>query len=305
MKQETTIAFDKFVSFCEKGVEGLRQYGADVEVLHITDVILAGKVDGARKGNTEYQTTVNATLAAISAQAVVRQEVAGFITAVRDVLKQKLGSRYCKAWGEVGFLNATLGVPKSAEQLLSLVKSMELYFTAYPAAEVAVLNLTHQRASELHAAYLAAMAVVSAARVVQRNRKVTRDTAMAELRASRQLLYRELRTVLSSNDPRWLEFGFNVPGDVVTPAAPEDFVVTAGLPGHLAASWGRPVGADRYRLFAEVVGVDTKPVPVDTTTKASANLGGMTSGAHVKLYVVAANAAGESVPSAVVEMVVP
>lgn len=305
MKQVKINAFDDIVSFCEKGVTGLRQYGVDIQVAHITDVILQGKVDAARKGNGDYQTAINLKFAAQAALKEMRGQVVSFITLARDVLKPKLGSRYSKAWTEVGFLSPNLIVPQTKEKLLSMVKSIELYYIAHPEAEAAVLGLTHQHASDLHADYLAAMAAVDSARVTQRQHQVTRDAATAEMRAGRELLFRELRALLPATDPRWLDFGFNVPGDVVVPTAPEKFTVAPGVAGHLAPSWGKSVGADRYRIFAQVVGVDEKPAPVETTAKTSADLGGLTSGAHVKLYVIAANAAGESQPSATVEIVVP
>ena len=97
MKQEKTKSFAAFAAFCEEGVDGLHKYGADLEITRITDVIMNGKLDAARKGNSEYQTSIKATLALLKARNETREEAVAFITATRDVLQQKLGARYSKA----------------------------------------------------------------------------------------------------------------------------------------------------------------------------------------------------------------
>jgi hypothetical protein len=65
------------------------------------------------------------------------------------------------------------------------------------------------------------------------------------------------------------------------------------------------VYAERFNIWQQVVGVDAEPVKVETVTEILKGLSGLPTGAHVKFYLTAVNAAGESVPSEIVEVTVP
>jgi hypothetical protein len=89
------------------------------------------------------------------------------------VLKPTLGSRYTQAWDETGFIGS-LAVPATISGRTSLVKSLELYFTAHPSLEVASLGVTHQQAETLHEALSSAVSALNAAWSEQRDKKDAR-----------------------------------------------------------------------------------------------------------------------------------
>jgi hypothetical protein len=117
-------------------------------------------------------------------------------------------------------------------------------------------------------------------------------------------LYRELQQFLDDNDPRWLEFGFNVPADDSIPGVPEDLAVTPAATGHLLARWSAAPRAVRYHVFKQVQGVDQDFVFALTANDTTADMNTFTSGAHVKVRVTSVNDAGESAPTEAIEQVV-
>jgi hypothetical protein len=304
MKRNLSRAFGGITSVAAISLDGLHLLGPTLNVTFNTELVVGGDLDAMLKANNEYQAAKTARLTASDALSAADKQASSFIMVGRDLLKPKLGTRYSQAWNEVGFVNNTLSVPESVALRLALVKSMELYFSAHPEMEQ-VGTVTHVIAGELYDSLKAAVTAANVARTTMREKKKARDNAAKILSKRMRKLIGELKQVLDDDDDRWLEFGFNVPSDLSVPEAPEDLAVVPGIPGHLMASWGKPTGATRFRIFRQIVGVDAEPVHLETTTETSIDLGGMTAGAHVKLYVTAANAAGEGMPSETTEIVVP
>jgi len=305
MKNIIPQAFDRLLSFADLVTAGLHALAVILGVVHNGEDALRADADGARKANSEYQAAVTATKLAFAAKEATGKEVKAYIVRAREVLKPILGQRYNVAWREAGFLTPTLRVPKSLDVQQNMLMSLSAYFTAHPEAEVADWDVTAVRAKELHDALAAQAAAASAAASEQRQKRIVRDAAVAALDARARALRNELKQLLEDNDPRWLDFGFSVPADVSTPQAPEGLTVTAGGAGEALLSWGHTVNADRYQIYQEVVGVDTKPVKAASVTETSKELRNLPTGAHVKFYVTAINSAGESLPSEVMELVIP
>ena len=107
------------------------------------------------------------------------------------------------------------------------------------------------------------------------------------------------------DDERWSALGFNEPGESQAPEAVEELEVEGGAPGELLIDWDDSARAERYRVEIQVVGTDEDFRRVKTVQDSSADVAELPPVARVKLRIVAANEAGESVPSAVVEATVP
>jgi hypothetical protein len=60
-----------------------------------------------------------------------------------------------------------------------------------------------------------------------------------------------------------------------------------------------------YRVFKQIDGVDAIPVNITTVTDSDATLPAQPSGKTLKVYVIAANDAGQAAPSDTVTIVVP
>ena len=118
-------------------------------------------------------------------------------------------------------------------------------------------------------------------------------------------LINELNQLLDDSDGRWQAFGLNIPGAIELAEVPQGLVVSGAGSGHLLADWANTARADRYRVYKQVVGVDTDFVLAATVTDSESNLNTFAPGARVRVKVTAVNDSGESQPSAVVEQTVP
>lgn len=131
-----------------------------------------------------------------------------------------------------------------------------------------------------------------------------RDTALTNLRKRVRDLINELNTLLADDDVRWHAFGLSMPADPDTPIPVEALTLTAGTPGVIVASWPRAMRATRYRPFVQV-GANPDFVAREAVHDLTVNLTGFTTGQAVKVYIVAANDAGEAQESPTEQIVVP
>jgi len=258
-----------------------------------------------RKANLEHRAAFTARIKNTSARSSADQQAKAFILSARDVLKSKLGYRYNEAWGEAGFRNRSLRVPSTVDGRASTLKSLELYFDAHPDLEVGDLQLTSVHAGELYTALMDSITALSSSLTAQRDKNIAKTAAMKAMRDKLRNLFQELKQLMGDDDSRWQEFGFKIPAELATPEAPEGLTVVPGATGSAVLNWARSVNATRYRVFRQIVGADAEFVHIDTLTELSKIVNSLPSGAHVKFYVTAANGAGESQPSATVEIVVP
>lgn len=81
--------------------------------------------------------------------------------------------------------------------------------------------------------------------------------------------------------------------------------MVGGGEGHLLASWESAPLAQRYHIYRKIVGVDADFVLAKTVTETEADVNSFTPGQLVRVRVTAANDAGESLPSEMVEQTVP
>lgn len=291
-------------AFAETAVRGLHSLGAMLGITHNDAVAVQGDLDALVKADADSQTAKANLKAAQAAHDEQAEKAAVFLAVNRELLKPALGSRYSVLWNQAGFNNATLAVPRDPGARLAMVKSLEVFYETNPALET-VGVATQVIAGALYESLAASIDALNAARVAQRDKKAARDAAMAAVAERLRALRRELKQFLGRNDSRWLEFGFAIPGSNTVPEPPNGLTATAGAVGSAVLNWARTISATRYRVFAQVVGVDADFVHVDTVTDLSKVITGLTPGAHVKFYVTAANSAGEGLPSETVELVVP
>lgn len=304
MKQKIAKAPMPLIGMGTKSVHGLDLFEEAVGVKQNTKTAVSANVDATEKAQNECKAAKTALQIAREKLAATNALVGTKITLARDLLKPTLGSRYSVRWNEVGFVNNSLKVPGSSDERLGLLKMIQLYLDAHPELESPGV-VTAVMLEDLHSTYATDLTAAAIAATTLRQKTEARDVETLALERRLRGLFQELKRLLSPHDARWLEFGFNVPGDPTTPKAPEDLAVTPGLPGHLSASWTSPVGANRFRVFRKVAGQDDKFMAAASTAETAIELDNLTSGAHVQLYVTAINEAGESLPSDIVEVVVP
>jgi hypothetical protein len=212
MENRQPRAIGDLFTFAGGAADGLHKLRATVIPLYSTEEIVRAVLSLAQTANGEYQTAKSAKVEITAAQEQAKEKVVTFLTLARDVLKPVLGSRYSEAWNQVGFVNPTLMIPATFAKLYALLQSVGLYLKANPEHGAPGL-VTEQIAASLFEEFTARMSEANTARREQRQKRAARDAAVEALMQRMRMLYGELKLLLPRNDPRWLQLGFNVPGD--------------------------------------------------------------------------------------------
>jgi hypothetical protein len=304
MKNTLPSRFKRLFSVAEDWIKGCILYQAAINLMHFNEPVIAIARTIAKTKDDVYQAAKGLKAAASTAHSDKTVEARALVTVCRDVLKPRLGQRWSAAWAGAGF-TTSLAVPKSSDDLLPLLESLQTYFAANPTHEVADLGATAEAAGTLHGQLSAARTTANACDADVALKKAERDVALTGLRNCGRGLLAELKTLLPGDDGRWRAFGFNPPSAVGLPDVPEGLEVIGSMPQHLFATWESAALAHRYRLYRQIVGVDADFVLVKTVTETESDLNTFTSGQIVRVRVTAVNDAGESLMSEMVEVTVP
>jgi len=302
---ELPRALDPLLTLAEDMADGLNTHEAGVGVKQNTQAVIRAAITALTGAKLTFETAQATKILQTTAVTIADSNGRAFIATARGVLSPSLGSEWTVAWEPVGFPNQSLAIPGKQAERQALLNSLKLYLTANPAKENAPLVVTAAQAGVLFTALSDARSAAAQGITEAGQKKVLRNTAEKGLRKRARGLIGELEQLLDENDPLWYAFGLNPPGAPSTPEIPEGLVVLAGDPGELVGDWGDAPRAEHYRVWKQVVGVDADFVPVGSPTDSDFTITGLPSAATVKVRVTAVNDAGESLPSATVQMVVP
>lgn len=318
MSNQIPSAYDPLIQLLEDAADGAHTHGAAIGLKQNTETAIRtdlealtgrpagpGNVPPAVPGlkalwNTAKTNKSNRTADYRTAQSNGRTLAMTCI----GTLKPVLGQQWNSAWNAAGFTESSLAVPTNP---LTKLQQLRAYYAANPASEVANVNGIHCTA----AACEAAAQVISSAESASNQSNVDAGTAQANfqdgLAAARQRgsgLLAELGQLLDDSDPRWLAFGFELPGSPATPEMPENVVAAPGAAGThtLFIHWDDARRADGYRV--KVLDAAGKKIAEELTQDPEVSIGNLPAGATVKIEVSARNAAGESQPGVPVTAVV-
>jgi hypothetical protein len=292
-------------ALAESAIVGLVTLETQLGIKQNTGTKLTADLAAARLANADYAAAVTARLQATDSQTLSDASGAAAVVLTRDIFKHTLGTPHSQAWYEVGYRNHSLAMPNTMAARLELLKRMSEFLGTHESMEVSALNVTKVALGIKHDTLSGTMAALKAAWSVQRSKATARTKALSALRARLRGLLAELRQVLAADDPRWVDFGFNVPADNTRPDVPQNLVVTDGMHGHLIMSWTKAPRAAKYRIRKMLIGVDDDFVVVKTTSETEVDLNTFITGQRVLLEVSASNTAGESLPCDPVEHLIP
>jgi hypothetical protein len=313
-------AYDPLVQLLEDAADGAAKYGAAIGLKQNTEGTIRtdlaaligvpagpGGVPPAVPGLKSLWNAAKANKTAMTA-GLRTAESNGRALAMTCIgaLKPVLGTQWNSAWNAAGFTGGSLAVPAHPQPLLLLLRA---YYAANPAKEVANINGIACTAAACQAASDAIVAAQKASNQSNTDAGNAQSALQDGLDAGQARasgLQAELGQLLDDNDPRWLAFGFDLPGQTATPDVPQNLVVTPGAAGSqtLFVHCDDARRADGYR-FTVTNAADNSELAEDLTQDAEDTFSNLTSGAKVNVVVTARNATGESQPSASVAAVVP
>ena len=255
----------------------------------VLDAFIAadGAFNAARSARQAASDTYQATCGAIY----------DWLLAVRKVLAVRFGARWSTEWAQAGFTDATTAVPTKVEDRISLVLSLANFFIANPSYEVASLDVTAAQGTLLRNAALSAQQVLTTALANLTTIGDTWATAYDKLTTVMRRLMRNLDGMLKPNDPRWVQFGLNIPASPSTPGQPANLSAHTDDTGAIVVQCDAVALATRYRWRMLRVGVEvdyqlatSSPVPIGT-------IADVPPGQLVQIIVQAVNGSQQSVAS--------
>ncbi len=296
---------DDLLALAEDMADGCHNHETAIGLEHNKEADIRGAITALRNAEAGFGTAKGNRQAAFDTLQVADDAATGFLLATKRVLSQFLGTHWSAAWEPTGFPDLSTAVPKTQEKRLNLCASLKIYFTNVPAHEVAPMGVTAVNAEAKFQAVSNGRDAVGQKEELQTQAKQARDTAFKNLRKRARDLIAELDTLLADDDGRWHAFGLSMPSDPDTPEPVTSVALAMGAAGTIVATWPRAVRATRYRPFVQIVGVNEEPVARDAVHDLTVNLTGFTTGQTVKVYIVAANDAGEAMPGPTEQIVVP
>lgn len=291
-------------SFTDQIADGLALLGPGLGIVHNTEAAVRGDLLAAETAYEEYTQARAAKVGLTAAQGAADSNGKTFIVTARNVIATFLGGEWSQVWEPTGFPNQSLAVPSTIAERQTLLNSLKLYFTANAAQEVAALNVTAARAETLFNALSDARSAVNAGLTLIGQKMAVRETAERTLRKRLSDTIAELAMKLGPLDPRWHNFGLNMPGDVATPDVPDAPVLTSAGPGRVFADWADAARASRYHVWKKITGIDADFVNVMTVTDSEALIQNLPPAATVQVRITAVNDAGDSQPSDASQIVV-
>ncbi len=284
---------------------GLDTYELTLEVKQNTAATLAPYLTSARAAENDYGAKKTARKTANAVKTAADNAGKLFIGNARKRLSKFFGETYNTEWGEAGWPDGSTGIPSSEDKRLDLIEAIRLYLVGHPEHASVDMDVTAALAQSAYNTLNAARIDLGQKQTDQGNAKVLRDTQVAALRKRMRGLIDELATLMADDDPRWYAFGLSRPVDEEIPEIAINLILLASVVGAVIADWDDALRADRYRVWRKIVGTDADFVPVATVYDSDATLTGLPSGATLQVYVTSVNDAGESAPSAIMEIVVP
>ena len=285
-------------------LKGLETH-SNLPITHTPPAAIELQVRTARKLGRDFARSRAATRRARRKRNEVTARAQAHALTCRQVLVPALGGSWSTEWIPVGWDQNTLMIPQSAESLAELYESLTSHLTDHPELASDKYKVTPQECQSHLDALNGSIREVNGCKSKQRAARDTRDGADVTVADMSKAVVKELELILKPGDPRWIDFIQEVPADVVRPDPVTDLAVDGGAPGELDADWEPGARSDRFLIYVKVVGVDAEPRRLMTVEDESATLTGLPPGKPVEVYVVAANAAGESAPSEVITVTVP
>jgi len=312
-------AYDPLVQLLADAADGAHQHGAAVGLKQNTEAALradlvalvgqpadpggeAPAVPGLKALWNDAKANKSAQTAALrTAQSNAR---ALAMTCI-NTLKPVLGAHWGGAWNAAGFTSSSLAVPTNP---LVLLQQLRAYYAKNPAREVPNVNGIACTAAACGAAAQgigAAQTASNQSNTDAGNAQVNLQNGIAAGRARMSGLFAELGQLLEDTDPRWLAFGFDLPGSTSTPDIPENVTATPGAAGSgtlfLHADDARRATGYRF-VLTDAAG---KEVAEQLTQDPEASFASLATGAALTVTATARNATGESKASAPVSATVP
>ncbi len=288
---------DVLRALADRMADGCHQHEVAINIKQNTEAVIRAAIAALSQAETDLGLKKQATANAYAALAAADEGGFAMLMDCKLRLAQKYGQRWSADWEPTGFPDQSTQVPTTQDKRFTLLDALKNYFTAKPADESADMGATAALCTAQWTTISNARQAVANAESAQTTAFNTRTVVTDGLRKRVRGLIDELTLLLAEDDPRWEDFGLNIPAN---PSAPEPVASVTASPlggGRIDVSFTYATRATRFRVESFIVGVDTEWQNAKSIKDLEVNLKGFTAGQEVKLRVVAGNDGGDAAPS--------
>ncbi len=277
---------------------GLTKLGTTLKITQLTPAELATVLAGFIAAEGTYIALRGGRNAIYATFHGAEDALTKWLAAVQNVLRTHFGARYSQDWALAGFTNNTTALPTRIADRLALAQLAVQFLTSHPEYQVATLEVTPARGTALYSTANNAYAAAGENDVQLKQQDEARSTARAALVGLMTKLIAFLRGTLNKEDPRWLEFGLQIPATSSTPAAPANLQASRAEGGTIALTCERPALAAGFRWRMRVLGRDADFVRIGRSSDPTLVIADPAPEATLEFVVQAVNKTRTSVPSA-------
>ncbi len=286
-------SFHGLMLLSQRALNGATALGASLPLLINTAALLGAERAALRAAENGFRVPRGELGPRHVTLRVAMEDSRSFCTRARDVLKPWCGNRFNQRWLAAGFTHRT-SIPETEREVAALVEDLASYFTAHADREVPALGVTAAAATTLRNRLQSARAAIDATLATCGSCRQDRDAKLKALRKRLSGLCQELSQRLGPLDPRWRQFGFNLPGAATVPAVPEQLVVTPLSGARLQMACDPSPNATSYRFYLQRPIVDPEPIFAGHASEPLFVTESLTAGQQYLVYVSATNEGAES-----------
>ena len=291
-------------ALADRIADGCHQHEVAIGIKQNTEAATRANITALAQAELQTGLKKAALSAAFDALKAADEAGEAVLIACKLRLQLMLGQRWSAAWEPTGFPTRSVAVPDSQDERFTLLDSLKNYFTEVPAHESADMGATAALCATAWTNLSNARQAVANAESAQTTAFANRTAAETALRKRVRGLIEELEKLISDDDPRWEDFGLNIPANPSAPEPVASLTLTPASANRIEVNWPYAVRALRYIIEIFIVGVDTEWRTAVNAKDLTAILKGFTAGQTVKVRIVAANDGGNAAPSPEAEVVV-
>ena len=203
-----------FLHSCDLFAIALKAHQAEIGIKHNTAQRLSADLTRYRALDAQFETTGSRRKHELTpALNEADRECRKYITDVRHILKEAIGSTTNADWMQAGFRKGSLAVPNRLDERVILTGELATYLADHPKLENASLNATAAFGKALHQRMADLQSAIDGQKADRKKLSAERDAAGKALRTRVKGLISELRQLLSADDSRWAKFGLDSPAD--------------------------------------------------------------------------------------------
>jgi hypothetical protein len=279
-------------------VAGLTAHETALGILQISGASMQFLVDNFASNEAAFSTARSTRQTASNTWTAAVSTLNEWLYTAKGVLAARFGPTWSTEWTQAGFTNHSNAIPTRIDAKLALALALKTYFTNNPSYQVASVNVTATQAHALRFAAISAQNALNAAITASDTAEESRDTNKDQLMKNMRMLIAILHVLMAGNDPRWNDFGLNMPDANVTPGQPLNLTAGMNYTGNVAVQCDAVPLAQRYRWRMRIVGQQENYVLVASTTDPAAEIRTVLPGQEVEIIVQAVNAGSQGVASA-------